>query len=98
MTASQDTDRIHCRLANYSKGENEMGKKRKPELLSDQLRRIIRDSGRSRNSICVAAGIDPSQLHRFYRGRHYGTLTLPGSLDRIGETLRLRLVVDDGDD
>jgi plasmid maintenance system antidote protein VapI len=65
-----------------------MGKK-KHELppLSDQLRAIITEHELSRNAICVAAEVDPSQLHRFLHGT--GRLTTD-SLDRLGRVLGLR--------
>jgi transcriptional regulator with XRE-family HTH domain len=73
--------------------ENDMGKKRKRELatLSDQLRQVIQDSGLSRYQICKLTGMDPSHLHRFVHGT--GRLT-NDTIDRIGDALRLRLVVD----
>lgn len=57
--------------------------------LSDQLRKIIRESGLSRYRICKMASLDPSQMHRFLRGE--GRLT-NDSLDRLGEALGLRFV------
>lgn len=69
-----------------------MGKK-KQELppLSDQLRTIIREHEHSRNAICVAAEVDPSQLHRFLHGT--GRLTTD-SLDRLGKVLKLRFEIE----
>lgn len=64
-----------------------------PETLSDQLRRIIADSGLSRYAICKAAGIDPAHLHRFVNDRPGGRLT-NDTMDKLGTALRLRLVVD----
>ena len=71
-----------------------MGKrtKRRAETFSDQLRRKIRESGMSRNQICLAAEIDPSHLHRFVHGT--GRLTNE-TIDRLAEVLRLRVVIDD---
>ena len=71
-----------------------MGKraKRRAETFSDQLRRIIQESEMSRNQICLAAGIDPSHLHRFFHGT--GRLT-NDTIDRLAETLCVRLVTDD---
>jgi hypothetical protein len=71
-----------------------MAKKRKARLpkLSDQLRSIIERSDMTRYRICKSAQVDPSQMHRFLHGT--GRLSTD-SLDRIGEVLRLRLVVDD---
>lgn len=62
-------------------------KKRDLPPLSDQLRAIIRDHDLSRNAICKAAEVDPSQLHRFLHGT--GRLTTD-SLDRLGRVLGLR--------
>ena len=64
-----------------------------PETLSDQLRRIIADCGRSRYAVCKAAGIDPAQLHRFVNNQQGGRLT-NDTIDKLGAALRLRLVVD----
>jgi len=64
-----------------------------PETLSDQLRRIIADCGRSRYAVCKTAGIDPAQLHRFVNNQQGGRLT-NDTIDKLGTALRLRLVVD----
>jgi transcriptional regulator with XRE-family HTH domain len=61
-------------------------------MLSDQLRTIIRQSGRSQYSICQEAGIDRAHLHRFLHGDRQLTTD---SMDKIGKVLRLRLAVDD---
>jgi len=66
-----------------------MSKKSRLPPLSDQLRVIISEHEMSRNAICVAAEVDPSQLHRFLHGT--GRLTTD-SLDRLGAVLGLRLV------
>jgi hypothetical protein len=67
-------------------------RKRKPQLLSEQLQRIILEGELSRYRICKMAGIDQGQLHRFVTtGRGISIETL----DRIGQALRLRLVVED---
>ena len=57
--------------------------------VSDKLRRIIRQSGMSRNQICLAANIDPSHLHRFVHGT--GRLT-NDTIDKLAPVLGLRLV------
>ena len=67
-------------------------KKRPRKRLSDQLRRYITESELSRNAICKAAEVDPSQLHRFYHGR--GRLTNE-TFDRITAALKLQLIQDD---
>jgi DNA-binding phage protein len=69
-----------------------MARKRKRQLLSDQLREIIEDGEVTRYRISKETGIDASQLCRFVQGK--GTMTFH-TLDKIGELLRLRLVVDD---
>jgi hypothetical protein len=68
------------------------GRTRKPELLSEQLRRIILDGELTRYRIGKMAGIDQGQLHRFVTtGRGISIETL----DRLGAALRLRFVQDD---
>lgn len=64
-----------------------------PEKFSDQLRRIIVDSGLSRYAICKAGGIDPAHLHRFVNDRAGGRLT-NDTIDKLAAVLKLRLVVD----
>ena len=64
---------------------------KRTESVSDQLRRIIQQSGMSHNQICLAADIDPSHLHRFVHGT--GRLT-NDTIDRLGPVLGLRLVSD----
>jgi len=67
-------------------------KKREPELLSEQLQRIILDGELTRYRICKLAGIDQGQLHRFVTtGKGISIETL----DRLGVALRLRFVQDD---
>lgn len=66
-------------------------KKREPELLSEQLQRIILGSDLTRYRIGKLARIDAGQLHRFVTtGKGISIETL----DRLGVALRLRLVVD----
>jgi len=69
-----------------------MGKRKKRELLSEQLRGIIEDGPVTRYRISVETGIDKGQLSRFVHGRGDMSLT---TLDKIGELLRLRFVQDD---
>jgi hypothetical protein len=67
------------------------GKKRQPELLTQQLQRIILDSELTRYRIGKMASIDAGQLHRFVTtGKGISIETL----DRLGVALGLRLVVD----
>ena len=67
-------------------------RRRKSKTFSDQLRRIISDSELSRNQICIAAEIDPSQLHRFVHGT--GRLT-NDTIDRLAVVLNLQLIVNE---
>ena len=70
-----------------------MGKrKKKPPLLSDQLRTLIEDGELSRYEIAKQSGVDASQLHRFVN--RTGRLTTD-SLDAVGEVLKLRFVQED---
>ena len=62
---------------------------KRTESFSDQLRRIIRQSGISRNQICLAANIDPSHLHRFVHGT--GRLT-NDTIDKLAPVLGLRVL------
>ncbi len=66
-------------------------KRRKPQLLSEQLRDIIEAGPVTRYRLSKEAAVDASQLCRFVKGK--GRLTTD-SLDRIGEVLRLRFVQD----
>jgi transcriptional regulator with XRE-family HTH domain len=69
-----------------------MATKRKSALsFSDQLRRIIDDSELSRNQICLAAGIDPSHLHRFFHGR--GAIS-NHVIDRLAPVLKLTVATE----
>jgi hypothetical protein len=66
-------------------------KKREPKTLSEQLQQIILDSDLTQYRISKLAGMSQAQLHRFMKtGRGISIETL----DRVGETLRLRLVQD----
>ncbi len=62
-------------------------RKRKPETLSEQLRKIILGGDLSRYEIAKRSGVDASQLHRFVRGT--GRLTTD-SLDKVGAVLGLQ--------
>jgi hypothetical protein len=67
-------------------------KKREPELLSEQLQRIILNGELTRYRIGKLARIDAGQLHRFVTtGKGISIETL----DRLGVALRLRFVQDD---
>ena len=67
-----------------------MGRKRS-NLLGDQIRAAIDDSGMSRYVICKACGIDQAAMSRFMRGQVGLTLA---HLEAIGELLGLRIVAD----
>ena len=62
--------------------------KRKPQLASAQLRRLIEKGPLTKYRIAKESGVDASQLHRFVHGT--GRLTTE-SLDKIGEVLKLRI-------
>ncbi len=69
-----------------------MAKRRKPKLLSEQLREILDGGTMTRYRLSKEAGVDQGQLSRFVLGK--GQLTFK-TLDRIGEVLRLRFVQDE---
>jgi len=64
---------------------------RRSKKLSDQIRQAIDDSGLTRYRIAQDTGIDESTLSKFYIG-HRGLST--DVLDRLGEYLGLRIVMD----
>ena len=66
-----------------------MGKKR-TELLTDQLRQAIDDSGLTRYQIAKGTGIDESALAKFYN-RHRG-LSMD-ALNALGEFLQLTIIL-----
>ena len=66
-------------------------KRRQPKLLSDQLREILDSGPMTRYRLSKEAGVDQGQLSRFVLGK--GQMTF-NTLDRIGQVLKLRLVVD----
>jgi predicted transcriptional regulator len=55
---------------------------------SDQLRRIIRQSGMTRYQIAKASGVPQSSLSRFMDGKHTSTDTI----DRLAKVLKLEIV------
>mgnify|MGYP002263392690 CR=1 FL=1 len=65
--------------------------KRRSKKMTDQIRQAIDDSGLTRYRIAKDTGIDESTLAKFYNG-HRGLST--DVLDRLGEYLRLRIVMD----
>lgn len=69
-----------------------MAKRRKRnQTISDAVRQAIDECGESRYSISQATGIDQSALSKFYNG-HRGIYS--ETLDRLGEYLGLRIVVE----
>jgi hypothetical protein len=56
--------------------------------LTDQIRAAVNASGRTRRSLCLAAGIDEASLSRFMAGK---TGLSNANLDALAEVLRLRL-------
>jgi transcriptional regulator with XRE-family HTH domain len=64
--------------------------KRRSNLLTDQLRQAIDDSGLTRYQIAVATGIDESALAKFYNG-HRG-LSMD-ALNALGEFLQLTITL-----
>ena len=67
-----------------------MGKRRSKKL-SDAVRKAIDDSGESRYAIAKETGINESALAKFYNGHRGITME---TLDRLGEYLGLRIVMD----
>jgi hypothetical protein len=67
-------------------------KQKRQRTLSQQLRETIEHGPMSRYEISKRSGVDASQLCRFVKGT--GRLTTD-SLDRIGQVLRLRFVIDE---
>lgn len=63
----------------------------KPKKLSDQIRRAVVESGRSRNAICVEINLDPAVMSRFVAGKSFLSQR---SMDRLGDALGLRIAVD----
>jgi transcriptional regulator with XRE-family HTH domain len=61
------------------------------ETLTDQLRRIVADSGRTLGQITRDTGIDKSALSRFLSGERGVSAHV---LDQLGDYLGLRIVTD----
>lgn len=66
-------------------------RKKSPEKLTDQLRRIVAESGKSLGQITRDTGIDKSALSRFVNGERGLSME---ALDKIGEYLGLRFAAD----
>jgi len=57
--------------------------------LSDEIRRAIESCGRSRNSVCVEAGLDPAAVCNFVAGRRGLSMD---SLDKLAAVLDLHIL------
>ena len=66
-----------------------MGQKR-TNLLTDQLRQAIDDSGLTRYEIARQTGIDESALAKFYNGRRGLSMK---ALNALGEFLQLKITL-----
>ena len=66
-----------------------MAKKHR-NLLTDQLRQAIDDSGLTRYQIAKATGIDESALAKFYNGRRGLSMD---ALNALGEYLQLTIAL-----
>lgn len=66
---------------------------RKPETVSETLRRAIIDSGESLMDIERATGVDSGRLSRFMRAERGLTLS---AVDKLARHLGLRLVIQEG--
>lgn len=64
-------------------------KDKRPDKPSEQLRRIIAESGLSRYEIFKRSGVEQSALSRFVHGERGLTTE---SIDKLAETLGLELV------
>lgn len=62
--------------------------RQRTNLLTDQLRQAIDDSGLSRYQIAKATGIDESALAKFYNGRRGLSMD---ALNALGEYLQLTI-------
>ncbi len=65
-----------------------------PATISDQLRAIIKDSGKTAYAVGKLAEVDPGVVQRFMTGERDLRVS---TLDKIAEALRLRLC-HDGDE
>jgi transcriptional regulator with XRE-family HTH domain len=64
--------------------------RKRSNLLTDQLRQAIDDSGLTRYRIAQATGIDESALAKFYNGRRGLSMD---ALNALGEFLRLTITL-----
>ena len=65
--------------------------KRRTKKMTDQIRQAIDECGLTRYRIAKETGIDESALAKFYNSRRGLSLD---ALDRLGEFLELRIVMD----
>lgn len=79
-----DTTRGGCVQSSIMATKN----KRPGRLVSEQLRKAIRDTGLSLNAVATGSGVSYGQLHRFYHGVR--AITTP-TVDRLCQYLRLEL-------
>ena len=61
----------------------------RPKTLTEQLRRLVLNCGKSRYQIAKETGIDESALSRFVSGERGVSMTV---LDKLGECLGLAIV------
>lgn len=66
-----------------------MARRKQILTLSDQLRALILQSGKSQYRICKETGIDPSHLHRFMSDDSQLTNRM---LDKLGTYLQLKII------
>jgi transcriptional regulator with XRE-family HTH domain len=64
--------------------------KERTQLLTDQLRQAIDDSGLTRYQIAKETGIDESALAKFYNGQRGLSME---ALNALGELLQLRITL-----
>jgi transcriptional regulator with XRE-family HTH domain len=62
--------------------------KKQAKKLTDQLRQVIDDCGRTRYEIAKRTGIDESALAKFYNGRRGLSME---ALNALGEFLQLKV-------
>ncbi len=75
----------------YSNEYNTIMAKKRSNLLTDQLRQAIDDSGQTRYRISKETGINESALCQFYNGNRGLSME---SMNALGEYLGLRIVMD----
>jgi transcriptional regulator with XRE-family HTH domain len=63
-------------------------RKKTPVTLTEQLRRVVQESGKTLGELARETGVDKSALSRFLRGER--GLSMEG-LDKVGECLGLKI-------